>query len=106
MLTPLRVWFRAMGWVTNPKTGVSALGLQRLLGLGSCKTAWTWLHKLRRAMFRPGRDRLTGFVQVDETYIGGVHPGRRGRQTETKALVVIGVELEGRGWAESVCGAS
>ena len=85
--TPLPTWFRAMWWVTNQKTGVSALGLQRTLGLRSYKTAWTWLHKLRRAMVRPGRDCLTGWVEVDETYVGGVHPGRRGRQTETKALV-------------------
>ena len=92
--TPLVTWFRAMWWVTNQKTGVSALGLQRTLGLRSYKTAWTWLHKLRRAMVRPGRDCLTGWVEVDETYVGGVHPGRRGRQTETKALVVVAVEVE------------
>jgi len=91
---PLRTWFRAMWWVTNQKTGVSALGLQRALGLGSYKTAWTWLHKLRRAMVRPGRDRLAGWVEVDETYVGGVQPGRRGRQTETKALVGVAVEVE------------
>src|SRR5207244_13331613 len=82
--------------VTNQKTGVSALGLQRALGLGSYKTAWAWLHKLRRAMVRPGRDPLTGDVEVDETYIGGVHQGRGGRQTETKALVGGAVALEGR----------
>ena len=92
--TPLVTWFRAMWWVTNQKTGVSALGLQRTLGLRSYKTAWTWLHKLRRAMVRPGRDCLTGWVEVDETYVAGVHPGRRGRQTETKALVVVAVEVE------------
>ena len=74
--TPLPTWFRAMWWVTNQKTGVSALGLQRALGLRSYKTAWTWLHKLRRAMVRPGRDRLSGHVEMDEAYIGGVHPGR------------------------------
>jgi transposase-like protein len=94
--TPLTTWFRAMWWVTNQKTGVSALGLQRLLGLGSYKTAWAWLHKLRRGMVRPGRDPLAGSVEVDETYVGGVHPGRRGRQTDTKALVVIAVEVDGR----------
>lgn len=94
--TPLTTWFRAMWWVTNQKTGVSALGLQRALGLRSYKTAWAWLHKLRRAMVRPGRDRLTGRVEVDEAYVGGVHPGRRGRQTETKALVAVAVQLEGR----------
>lgn len=94
--TPLTTWFRAMWWVTNQKTGVSALGLQRALGLRSYKTAWAWLHKLRRAMVRPGRDRLTGYVEVDEAYIGGVHPGRRGRQTETQALVAVAVEVDGR----------
>jgi transposase-like protein/DNA-directed RNA polymerase subunit RPC12/RpoP len=94
--TPLPTWFRAMWWVTHQKTGVSALGLQRALGLRSYKTAWAWLHKLRRAMVRPGRDRLTGWVEVDETFVGGVHPGRRGRQTDTKALVGIAVQIEGR----------
>ena len=95
--TPLSVWFRAMWAVTSQKTGISALGLQRELGLGSYKTAWAWLHKLRRAMVRPGRDRLTGRVEVDEAYIGGVHPGRGGRQTETKAQVVVAVQVEARG---------
>lgn len=94
--TPLTLWFRAMWWVTNQKTGVSALGLQRTLGLRSYKTAWSWLHKLRRAMVRPGRDRLTGYVEVDEAYVGGVHPGRRGRQTETKALVGVAAQIDGR----------
>ena len=96
--TPLTTWFRAMWWVTSQKTGVSALGLQRVLGLRSYKTAWTWLHKLRRAMVRPGRDRLTGYVEADETYIGGVHPGRvrGGRRTDTKALVAVAVEVDGR----------
>jgi transposase-like protein len=93
---PLPTWFRAMWWVTSQKTGASALGLQRVLGLRSYKTAWTWLHKLRRAMVRPHRDRLTGRVEVDEAFIGGVHPGRRGRQTETKALVAVAVQIEQR----------
>src|SRR5262245_7047196 len=94
--TPLPIWFRAMWAVTSQKTGMSALGLQRELGLRSYKTAWVWRHKLRRAMVRPGRDRLSGRVEVDEAYIGGVHPGRHGRQTETKALVGVAVEVEGR----------
>ena len=64
---PLQMWFRAIWWVTSQKTGASVLGLQRVLGLGSYKTAWTWLHKLRRAMIRPGRERLSGRVEVDET---------------------------------------
>ncbi|MCK4957858.1 MAG: IS1595 family transposase [Planctomycetes bacterium] len=89
---PLLQWFRAMWYVTNQKHGVSALGLQRFLGLGSYHTAWTWLHKLRRAMVRPGRDRLHGLVEVDETYVGGEHSGKRGRGAEGKELVVIAVE--------------
>lgn len=93
---PLRMWFRAIWWVTSQKTGVSALGLQGILGLGSYKTAWAWLHKLRRAMVRPGRDRLSGRVEVDETYLGGVEPGRRGRGTKKKALIVVAAQEDGR----------
>jgi len=89
---PLIQWFRAMWYITNQKHGVSALGLQRFLGLGSYHTAWTWLHKLRHAMVRPGRDRLRGLVEVDETYVGGEHSGKRGRGAEGKELVVIAVE--------------
>lgn len=94
---PLTLWFRAMWWVTTQKNGASALGLQRILGLGSYVTAWTWLHKLRRAMVRPGRDRLRGWVEVDETYVGGLEEGVRGRQTETKALVAVACEQDGPG---------
>ena len=83
------MWFRAVWWVTAQKNGASALGLQRILGLGSYVTAWTWLHKLRRAMVRPGRDRLSGRVEMDETYLGGLEEGVRGRRTETKALVAV-----------------
>lgn len=91
---PLRLWFRAMWWVTGQKQGASALGLQRLLGLGSYRTAWTWQHKLRRAMVRPGRERLNGWVEVEETYVGGAEQGVRGRKTVTKALVAIAVEVQ------------
>jgi transposase-like protein len=86
-----------MWYVTNQKVGVSALGLQRVLGLGSYQTAWTWLHNLRRAMVRPGRDRLAGEVEVDETYVGGVEPGKRGRSRGSKALVVIAAQVDGEG---------
>lgn len=92
---PLKVWFRAIWYVVNQKQGVSALGLQRVLGLGSYRTAWTWMHKLRVAMVRPGRDRLTGTVEMDETYIGGERSGKRGRGSEGKALVVIAAEEDG-----------
>lgn len=89
---PLRLWFHAIWYVVNQKNGVSALGLQKALGLGSYHTAWEWLHKLRRAMVRPGRDRLSGFVEMDETFIGGVHEGKRGRGAEGKTLVLIAAE--------------
>jgi hypothetical protein len=86
-----------MWWVTNQKHGVSALGLQRLLGLGSYETAWACLHKLRWAMVRPGRDRLGGEIEVDETYIGGVEPGGGRRHLGNKALVMIAAQVDGRG---------
>lgn len=91
---PLRLWFEAIWYVTNQKFGVSALGLQRVLGLGSYHTAWNWLHKLRRAMVRPGRDRLSGVVEVDEIFIGGEKPGKRGRGAAGKALVVIAAQQD------------
>lgn len=94
---PLADWFRAMYWVVSQKNGASALGLQRVLGLGSYKTAWTWLHKFRRAMVRPGRERLTGRIEVDETYLGGLEEGVRGRQTERKSLIAIAAQEDGPG---------
>jgi transposase-like protein len=93
---PLRLWFQAMWYVVNQKQGVSALGLQKALGLGSYRTAWTWLHKLRRAMIRPGRERLAGIVEVDETLIGGYAPGKPGRSHGAKVLVLVGVEDRGK----------
>ena len=90
---PLATWFAAVWFVTSQKNGVSALGLQRVLGFGSYETAWAWLHKLRRAMVRPGRDLLTGRVEVDETYIGGRSIGRDGRGT-LKDLVVVAIESQ------------
>lgn len=88
----LRLWFQAIWYVVNQKNGVSALGLQKALGLGSYHTAWEWLHKLRRAMVRPGRDRLSGVVEVNESIIGGEQPGKRGRGAEGKTLVLIAAE--------------
>jgi transposase-like protein len=89
------MWFRAMWLVTSQKTGASAMNLQQELGLGSYGTAWTWLHKLRRAMVRPERDRLSGSVDVDEAYWGSEEEGMIGRQTEDKALIAIAVESTG-----------
>ena len=95
---PLRVWFRAMWWVTNQKSGMSALGLQRALGLGGYRTAWTCLQQLRRAMVRPGRERLTEEVEVDEIFVGGVEPGKGKRHLgETKALVAVAAAVRGPG---------
>lgn len=93
----LPVWFRAMWHVTSQKGGMSAQGLQRVLGLGSYKTAWALLHKLRRAMVRPGRDRLTGTVEVDETYWGAEEKGVKGRQTEQKTLIMVAAQEDGKG---------
>jgi len=93
----LRLWFRAMWYVTNQKSGVSALGLQRALGLGSYRTAWTWLQKLRTAMVRPGRDRLAGIVEADETYLGGPKAGPPGRGAVGKVLVSVIAQVDGRG---------
>ena len=91
---PLRTWFAAMWFVTSQKDGASALGLKNVLGFGSYQTAWTWLHKLRRAMVRPGRDRLCGRIEVDETYVGGSDVGgKRGRGSAKKEIVVIAVEV-------------
>jgi len=94
---PLPVWFRAMWWVTTQKNGASALGLQRVLGLKKYKAAWTMLHKLRRAMVRPGRDLLTGRVEVDECYVGGLEEGLPGRLNLEKALVVVAAQEDGPG---------
>ena len=94
---PLCLWFQAMWYVVNQKNGVSALGLQKALGLGSYHTAWEWLHKLRRAMVRPGRDRLSGVVEVDEIFIGGERSGKRGRGAEGKTLVFVAVEKAPKG---------
>jgi hypothetical protein len=93
----MTTWFAAIWNVTSQKYGVSALGLQRVLGLGSYQTAWTMMHKLRRAMVRPDRDRLSGTVEVDETFVGGTEPGTVGRETHTKTLVAVAAEENGRG---------
>lgn len=94
---PLTLWFRAIWAVTSLKAGASALALQRVLGIGSYETAWTWLHKLRRAMVTPGRERLRGEVKVDETFVGAPDPGARGRQMIDKTLVVVAAEKDGEG---------
>ncbi len=92
---PLRVWFAAMWFVCSQKNGVSAMGLQRVLGFGSYETAWAWLHKLRRAMVRPDRELLGGegvAVEIDQTFLGGQRSPRSGPRYANKAEVVIAVE--------------
>ena len=98
--TPLTVWFTACWLFATQKDGMSALSLQRALEIGSYPTAWAMLHRLRSVLVRPGRERLTGTVEVDETYIGGEEPGLSGgRAKGKKALVGIAVEVtEPRGY--------
>lgn len=92
--TPLTVWFTACWMFATQKDGISAQSLQRSLEIGSYVTAWAMLHRLRSVLVRPGRDRLAGTVEVDETYIGGEEPGLRGgRAKGKKALVGIAVEV-------------
>jgi len=94
---PLTLWFRVMWQVTSQKNGISAMGLQHTLGLGGYQTAWTMLQKLRRAMVRPGRDRLDGAVDVDEAYWGGQEEGVIGRLTHKKAMILVAAEHDGNG---------
>lgn len=94
---PLRNWFTAIWWVTTQKYGASAEGLQQVLGLKSYETAWTWLHKIRRAMVVPNRAKLSGTVEIDECYVGGKSEGGKvGRGSENKTLVAIAAELDGK----------
>lgn len=94
---PLQDWFRAMWWMTGQKHQLSALGLQRLLGFGSYRTAWLWLQKLRRAMVLPDWDRLGGEVEVDEIHMGNVEAGGGRWHLESKALVAIAAQIDGKG---------
>jgi hypothetical protein len=93
--TPLTVWFTACWMFATAKDGISALSLQRALEIGSYPTAWAMLHRLRSVLVRPGRDRLAGTVEVDETYLGGEEPGLRGgRAKGKKVLTGIAVEVK------------
>ena len=92
---PMQTWFRAMWYLCANKNGMSAQNLQRLLGLRSYNTAWFCLHKLRRAMVRPGRERLSGPVEADECYVGGPREGKRGRGAFGKQIVFVAAEVRG-----------
>jgi len=93
---PLQIWFQAIWWIVAQKNGVSAKGLMKVLGLGSYKTSWTWLHKFRRLMVLSGRTKLQGTVEVDEVLIGGKKSGKRGRGAGGKSLIAVAVEIKGR----------
>lgn len=93
---PLFIWFRAIWWIVAQKNGVSAKGLQKVLGLGSYKTSWAWLHKFRRLMVLSGRSKLKGTVEVDEVLLGGKKSGKRGRGAEGKSLIAVAIEVQGR----------
>ena len=95
--TPLTVWFAAAWLLVNSKTGVSATQLRREMELGSVQTAWVMLHRYRTVMVRPGRDRLRGDVEVDESFLGGPEPGVPGCGAPGKVLFAAAVEVnEGR----------
>lgn len=100
---PLLLWFHVIWWVAAQKTGVSASNFKDFMGFGSYETAWTWLHKLRRTMVRPDREKLNGEIEVDETYIGGIESGEKeggisktGRGNVEKTLVVVATECVGK----------
>ena len=94
--TPLSTWFAAVWFITSQKNGVSALGLQRVLGFGSYETAWAWMHKLRRAMVRPDRDLLSGVVELDEVFIGNETRGKAGGLKDNTAAMVAVESMPGR----------
>lgn len=94
--TPITLIFRALWFIVAQKNGVSAVGVQRILGLKRYETVWTWLHKFRRLMVVPERSKLSGIVEIDETLVGGKKSGKRGRGAEGKILVVIAIELVGK----------
>jgi transposase-like protein len=96
--TGLARWFLAIFLVSASKGGISAMELQRQMGFGSYQTAWTWLHKIRKAMVRPDRTPLSARVEADETYLGGPRPGGAGRGAAGKTRVAGAVE-SGRGQA-------
>src|SRR5450830_745129 len=89
---PLRLWFEALWHVTSQKSGASALSLQRVSGLGSYRTAWNLLHKLRRAMVRPGRDRLQGVIEAMRSLLAARDLASEGAGAQGKVLVVVAAQ--------------
>lgn len=93
---PLMVWFKALWWFSTRKSGINAVCLQGLLGLGSYMTAWRWLQKLRSCTIFPDREKLSGNIEADEFYLGGEQGGKCGRGAEHKCKVAVAVERKGR----------
>lgn len=93
---PLTIWFKALWWFSTRKSGVNALALKELLGLGSYRTAWCWLQKLRTCTIFPDRKPLSGKIEADEFYLGGKRSGKRGRGADHKCKVAVAVERKGR----------
>lgn len=93
---PLPLWFKALWWFSTKKSSVNAAYLQEMLGLGSYKTAWRWLQKLRTCTIFPERDKLSGHLEVDEFYLGGERSGKRGRGADHKCKVAVAIERNGR----------
>ena len=93
---PVRAFFKPMWWFTTRKSGVNAVNLKDLLGLGSYHTKWRWLQNLRRCAIRKGRERLSGHVEVDEFYLGGESSGKRGRSVEHKCVIAVAVQQKRR----------
>ena len=92
---PLTVWFKALWWFSTRKSGISAVCLQGLLGMGSYDTAWRWLQKLRTCTIFPDREKLSGSIEADEFYLGGEQGGKRGRGADHKCIVAVAIERKG-----------
>jgi len=93
---PLTIWFKALWWFSTRKSGINAVCLQGLLGLGSYDTAWRWLQKLRTCTVFPDREKLSGSIEADEFYLGGEQGGKRGRGADHKCKVAVAIERKGR----------
>ena len=85
---PFKTWFRAVFEISSRRNGISAKELQRILGFGSYETAWTWLHKIRSSLVRPGREPLSEDIEIDEAFVGGKRLG--------KSMVLVATETDGR----------
>lgn len=90
---PIHILFRLLWFVVIQKVGISALSLQNVFGIKRYATVWEWLHKFRRIMILPAREKLSGVVEVDETFVGGTRKGKRGRGAEGKLIVIVAVEI-------------